>query len=156
MTASGGHLRLRAMQEKMSSRNPLARRLASAGSHVWFPAALWLSRWVPRRMLRGLARQTMTRYMQLRPKYRQALRRNLSGILGRPPDSAEVRRSSRDLLDAHFTAWVDFLHFATRPPEEAARLVENVVGYTRIVEARERGQGVLLLTAHLGNWEVGG
>ena len=55
-----------------------------------------------------------------------------------------------------FTAWVDFLHFATRPPEEAARLVEGVIGYSRIVEGRLSGKGVLLLTAHLGNWEVGG
>lgn len=140
----------------MASRNRLVRAVASATSHVWFPFALFLARRVPRRLLRALARQTMTRYMQLRPKYQRALRRNLSVILGRPADSAEVRRVAKDLLDAHFTAWVDFLHFATRPPEEAARLVESVVGYSRIMEARERGHGVLLLTGHLGNWEVGG
>jgi KDO2-lipid IV(A) lauroyltransferase len=29
------------------------------------------------------------------------------------------------------------------------------VGFSRIVEARQQGKGVLLLTAHLGNWEVG-
>jgi KDO2-lipid IV(A) lauroyltransferase len=94
--------------------------------------------------------------MQLRPKYQRALRANLSVILKRPSSSPEVRRAARRLLDAHFTAWLDFLHFATRPPEEAARLVESVVGYSRIVEGRQRGSGVLLLTAHLGNWEVGG
>jgi KDO2-lipid IV(A) lauroyltransferase len=94
--------------------------------------------------------------MQLRPKYTRALQSNLSVILGSDPSSPEVRRATRDLLDAHFTAWLDFLHFATRSPEEAARLVESVVGYSRILEGRARGKGVLLLTAHLGNWEVGG
>ncbi len=44
----------------------------------------------------------------------------------------------------------------TRPPEESSRLVESVVGFERILEGRKRGKGVLLLTAHLGNWEVGG
>ncbi len=60
------------------------------------------------------------------------------------------------MIDSHFSAWVDFLHFATRPPEESARLVESVTGYSRIVEGRLAGKGVLLLTAHLGNWEIGG
>ena len=140
----------------MASRNPFVRTVASATSHVWFPLSLFLARHLPRRLLRALARQTMTRFMRLRPKYQRALRSNLSVILGRPVSSPEVRRAAVDLLDAHFTAWVDFLHFATRPPEEAARLVESVVGYSRIVEGREKGDGVLLLTAHLGNWEVGG
>ncbi len=94
--------------------------------------------------------------MQLRPKYQRALRSNLSVILKQPSSSPEVRRAARRLLDAHFTAWLDFLHFATRPPEEAARLVESVIGYSEIVEGRQKGSGVLLLTAHLGNWEVGG
>jgi KDO2-lipid IV(A) lauroyltransferase len=144
------------VQEKMASRNPVVRAVASATSHVWFPLSLFLARRLPRRVLRGVLRQTVSRYMQLRPKYTRALRANLSVILGRPADSREVRRASKALLDAHFTAWLDFLHFATRPPEEASRLVESVVGYSRIVDGRDAGNGVLLLTAHLGNWEVGG
>lgn len=140
----------------MASRNRLVRAIASATSHVWFPLSLFLARRLPRRVLRAVLRQTVSRYMQLRRKYTRALSANLSVILGRPADSREVRRAAKDLLDAHFTAWLDFLHFATRPPEEASRLVESVVGYSRIVEGRDQGNGVLLLTAHLGNWEVGG
>lgn len=140
----------------MSSRNRLVRAVASATSHVWFPLSLFLARRLPRRVLRAVLRQTVSRYMQLRPKYTRALRANLSIILGRSPGSVEVRRAAKDLLDAHFTAWLDFLHFATRPPEEASRLVESVVGYSRILQGRDEGNGVLLLTAHLGNWEVGG
>src|SRR6476469_9680091 len=144
------------MQEKMASRNRLVRALASATSHVWFPLALAFARRLPRRLLRGISRQTTIRYMKMRPKYLRALHANHSVILGRPEDSPEVRKAAEDLLDAHFTAWIDFLHFATRPPEEAARLVESVIGYSRIVDGRAKGNGVLLLTAHLGNWEVGG
>jgi lauroyl/myristoyl acyltransferase len=144
------------MQEKMASRNRLVRALASATSHVWFPISLAFARRLPRRVLRAISRQTTMRFMQLRPKYQRALHANLSVILGRPPDSPEVARAARELLDGHFTAWIDFLHFATRPPEEAARLVESVIGYSRIVAGREKGNGVLLLTGHLGNWEVGG
>lgn len=140
----------------MSSRNRVVRAVASATSHVWFPLSLFLARRLPRKVLRAVLRQTVSRYMQLRPKYTRALRANLSVILGKSAASREVRREAKALLDAHFTAWLDFLHFATRPPEEASRLVESVVGYSRILDGRDRGNGVLLLTAHLGNWEVGG
>jgi lauroyl/myristoyl acyltransferase len=144
------------MQEKMASRNRFVRAVASATSYVWFPLTLALARRLPRRLLRAISRQTTMRFMQLRPKYQKALRANLAVILGRPAASREVRSAARNLLEAHFTAWIDFLHFATQPPEEAARLVERVVGYSRIVDAREHGNGVLLLTGHLGNWEIGG
>ena len=35
-------------------------------------------------------------------------------------------------------------------------MVESVIGYSRIVAGRERGNGVILLTGHVGNWEIGG
>ena len=72
-------------------------------------------------------------------------------------DSGGPRAGARRWSVSHFAAWVDFLHFATRPPEDAARLVEGVIG---LLDASSKGgcegKGVLLLTAHLGNWEVGG
>ena len=92
----------------------------------------------------------------LRPKYLRAAGANLAIILGLPASSAEVRAKAWAMVDSHFAAWVDFLQFATREREAAARLVEGVVGYSHIVEGRLAGKGVLLLTAHLGNWEVGG
>jgi Kdo2-lipid IVA lauroyltransferase/acyltransferase len=144
------------MQVKMASRNPLVRVLASATSHVWFPAALFVGRTLPPRSLAAGARATARLYYRLRPKYLAAARANLSVILGEPADSPRVRRAAQDMVGGHFAAWTDFLHFATRPPGEASRLVESVVGFGRILDGRERGKGVLLLTGHLGNWEIGG
>jgi len=144
------------MQEKMASRRRFVRALASATSHLWFPVGLFLARNLPRRFMYFLARQTISRSLLLRPKYLAAVRSNLSVILGSPAASPAARERARDLIHAHFYAWIDFLHFASRPPEEASRLVESVVGYSRILEGLEKGKGVLLLTAHLGNWEVGG
>jgi Kdo2-lipid IVA lauroyltransferase/acyltransferase len=144
------------VQEKMSSRNPVVRAVASAASHVWFPAALVVGRTLPPRPLSAAARATARLYFRLRPKYLAAARANLSIILGEPEDSSRVRRAVEEMVGGHFAAWTDFLHFATRPPEETSRLVESVVGFTRIEQGRERGKGVLLLTAHLGNWEIGG
>ena len=140
----------------MATRNPVARAIASATSRLWFPAALQFSRHLPRTLMHRGGRALAAVYYRMRPKYLRAARRNLAVILGAPETAPEVRRLASEMVASHFRAWVDFMHFATRSPADAARLVEGVVGYSRIVEGRLAGKGVLLLTAHLGNWEVGG
>jgi KDO2-lipid IV(A) lauroyltransferase len=144
------------VQEKMATRNPIARAMASAFSRFWFPATLAFTRNLPRSSMHRGGRRLATIYYRLRPKYLRAARANLAVILGAPEESPEVERLAFEMVVSHFSAWVDFLHFATRPPEDAARLIEGVTGYSHIVEGRLAGKGVLLLTAHLGNWEVGG
>jgi lauroyl/myristoyl acyltransferase len=144
------------VQEKMATRNPIARAIASAFSRFWFPATLAFTRNLPRSSMHRGGRRLATIYYRLRPKYLRAARANLAVILGAPEESPEVERLAFEMVVSHFSAWVDFLHFATRPPEDAARLIEGVTGYSHIVEGRLAGKGVLLLTAHLGNWEVGG
>jgi lauroyl/myristoyl acyltransferase len=140
----------------MATRNPIARAVASAASRVWFPATRACVQRLPRRSLHWGGRMLARVYYRIRSKYLRAARANLSIILGRPAGAPEVRRAAVGMVNSHFAAWVDFLHFATHPPAEGARLVESVVGYSHILEGRLRGKGVLLLTAHLGNWEVGG
>ena len=140
----------------MATRNRLVRALASATSHVWFPGSLMFARSVPRRISRPLARGIGGTYFRFRPKYMKAIRANLSIILGSSADSEPVRRAADEMVRGHASSWLDFLHFAARPPEEAALLVESVIGFSRLVEGRLKGKGVVLLTAHLGNWEVGG
>ena len=140
----------------MATRNPVARALASAASRLWFPAARFSARSIPRPLMHRGGRLLARAYYSARPKYLRAARSNLAVILGRPESDPEVREQAIGMVSSHFAAWVDFLRFATRPPEDAARLIEGVTGYSRIVEARLRGKGVMLLTAHLGNWEIGG
>ena len=120
--------RIPPVQEKMATRNPFARAIASATSRLWFPAALATTRNLPRALMHRGGRALASVYYRMRPKYLRAARRNLAVILGAPEDSDPVRRAALDMVVSHFLAWVDFLHFATRSPEEAARLVEGVVG----------------------------
>lgn len=140
----------------MSSRNRLVRALASATSHVWFPTSLFFAGNVPRAISLPLARAVGGAYFKLRPKYLAAIRSNLSRILGEDAESPRIRACAVEMVRGHSASWLDFLHFAMRPPAESALLVEGVDGFSRIVEGRAAGKGVVLLTAHLGNWEVGG
>ena len=140
----------------MSSRNRLVRALGSATSHLWFPGTLFFARHVPRWISYPLARAIGGGYFRLRPKYLASIRANLATILEEDPLSERVRETAQEMVRGHASAWFDFLHFASLPPAESARLVESVEGFSRIVAGRAAGRGVLLLTAHLGNWEVGG
>src|SRR6266540_1553781 len=140
----------------MASRSRVVRALAAATSHVWFPASLLFARSLPRRVGIPLARGVGGAYFRFRPKYLKAVQANLSVILGEAPDSEPVRRAAVEMVRSHSSAWFDFLAFASRPPRESAMLVESVVGFSRLVEGRLEGKGVLLVTAHLCNWEIGG
>ncbi len=139
----------------MASRSRVVRAVASATSHVWFPASLLVARSLPRGVATPLARGVGGTYFRFRPKYLKAVRANLSVILGEAPDSEAVRRAAAEMVRGHSSVWFDFLAFASRP-RESAMLVESVVGFSRLVEGRLKGKGVLLVTAHLGNWEIGG
>src|SRR5512142_94954 len=111
------------MQEKMSSRNRLVRAVASATSHVWFPTSLFFARNIPRPISYALARRVGGGYFRMRPKYRAAIRANLSIVLGLPPEAPAVVNAADEMVRGHSCAWLDFLHFASRPPEDSEPLV---------------------------------
>ncbi|HEV8116960.1 MAG TPA: lysophospholipid acyltransferase family protein [Thermoanaerobaculia bacterium] len=144
------------MQEKMASRNRFVRAVAAATSRVWFPAVLAAAGALPRRMAGPVSRRVGEIYFRARPKYRRAIEANLSIILGRPEGSREVEKAALEMVRGHSSAWFDFLRFVLATPEEASKLIESVIGFSHLVEARMRGKGVVLLTGHLGNWEIGG
>jgi KDO2-lipid IV(A) lauroyltransferase len=52
--------------------------------------------------------------------------------------------------------WVDLFRFAQLPAERATQLLDRRVGDEHLFAAIEAGKGAILLTAHLGNWEMGG
>jgi KDO2-lipid IV(A) lauroyltransferase len=50
----------------------------------------------------------------------------------------------------------DYFYCASRTPEEAARLVQRWRGIEHLEAALARGKGVIIVTGHLGHWELGG
>jgi KDO2-lipid IV(A) lauroyltransferase len=140
----------------MATRNRAVNAIYSATFDLWFPLFRTLTRVLSRPALGALARQTVGRSFDFRPKYVAAIRENFSQIFGERIDSPRVIGAAREMIDQHSYHWIDFFYFAQRSFDEAQGLISDIEGYDKIVAAERRGKGVLLATAHLGNWYLGG
>jgi KDO2-lipid IV(A) lauroyltransferase len=56
----------------------------------------------------------------------------------------------------HAYAWVDFFHYGQRPPETALRNFQTLEGGEHLERLVKEKTGAILLTAHAGNYELGG
>jgi KDO2-lipid IV(A) lauroyltransferase len=89
---------------------------------------------------------------------RAAVMANLSNILAARdvmlPEDA-LRRMARDNFRMFGKYIVDFFKFSDFSDNRIRRLVGFEHG-EYLEEAESRGKGVIMITAHLGNWELGG
>jgi KDO2-lipid IV(A) lauroyltransferase len=123
---------------------------------AFIPILAWASTWWPRALMYWMARWlVMAPFDLVRPKYRRAVRGNYARILGLPDGHPRVRRTARRMGFEHAYHWIDFFRFSQWPPERLAANVAALEGEEHFRAARASGRGTLLLTAHMGNPEVG-
>ncbi len=84
---------------------------------------------------------------------RAALEANLQRLTGAPPGRG-VRERAREGFVNFALTFTDFLRMGHLKREALANAVE-VHGAEHLEAARQSGRGVILLSAHLGNWELG-
>ena len=145
------------MQRKIARPSRLSDRFNRWALRRGFPLLAWLAPRAPRRFLLAGARGVIGFVMFLYPQPKAAIARNLARVLDAPVGSRRVRRASRAMLHHFAYYWVDLFRFAQLPP---AKLRELVVGGTLaslepIRRALAEGRRTILITAHLGNWELG-
>jgi KDO2-lipid IV(A) lauroyltransferase len=141
----------------MQSESRLLGLLYGAVFGTLFPLFHFAARSFARRE-RGhdIADQIANAFMALRPKYLEAILGNTARVLGLKPSHPEVERRAREMVRQHARAWVDFFFFGQRPPEEALARFASLEGLEHMDAAMAEGKGVILLTAHAGNYELGG
>jgi lauroyl/myristoyl acyltransferase len=88
----------------------------------------------------------------VRPAKRRQLAANLCHALGRSPDDPEVKGLVRREVLNEARRSVDLLWALGKPDELLA--TTEVVGAQHVELALERGRGLLLVSPHLGGWEV--
>ncbi|MEK6703176.1 MAG: lysophospholipid acyltransferase family protein [Planctomycetota bacterium] len=86
---------------------------------------------------------------------REATRRNARWIFGRDLCGAERRRFTRRVVGSFYDFVLDVGRSSRMSPGELAGLVEAVEGLEEYRAARAARRGAILVTAHLGTFEVG-
>ena len=126
--------------------------------YYWLKLAEFLSRVFPRRVAYGVARRIADGYVLFDRQGRENVIGNLQRIHAHSGVTLS-RRALRVLARENFLNFakylVDFFHFMHIDPERARRLTnfEEVRGV--LDKLLERGKGIVFLSAHLGNWELG-
>lgn len=107
----------------------------------------------PRRVLLCLAAAVGTLYWAIMGHDRRRVERNLRRILEDPG----MARSKGWRTFVHYAKYlVDYTRMGLLREENIPCLVRHFQGQEHIDGALKNGKGGLILTAHLGNWEMGG
>ena len=127
-------------------------------SYFSYRIAQLVCRWLPRRFAYWLAMRIADRFYMKDGRGRRAVAANLAQIL-RAQDIYASEETLRQMARRTFRNFgkylVDFFTFSRMTPAEVRRLV-SIEHMVHLKEALRLGRGALLITAHLGNWELGG
>lgn len=117
-----------------------------------FRFARFAARWLPQMFARRLAAKIALWLYDRRPATRGALRDNLCALTGYGGEKLS------ELCRQNITNFAAMLsdYFRCAAGHDTERLLAEWRGLEHVNAARERGHGVLIVTAHLGHWELGG
>jgi KDO2-lipid IV(A) lauroyltransferase len=87
---------------------------------------------------------------------REALVSNIQHILGKEGSRDEAVRLARNTLRRYAQYLIDLICSSRMNEAQLRGLISGVSNNQAIHKALEGGKGAILLTAHLGNWELGG
>ncbi|MCC6128703.1 MAG: lysophospholipid acyltransferase family protein [Acidobacteria bacterium] len=131
-------------------------RLTQKTFGLWFPFFRHVVRHVPPEWLCRLSTATVEKLMWRRESLREAILDNVACVLGRPASDFSVEEAAREMLANHSRSWIDFLRNSARPGVDCTELVAEQIGTEHLRNAHREGRGAILLTAHAGNFELGG
>lgn len=123
---------------------------------LWFPFFRWMARTLPLEWVARLSAATAERAIWERQRVHDAIVGNLAAVLGLPPTDPRVEETGRAMVSSHSRLWIDFLRYTSRSDVDPLALLTSRSGHERLVEAARLGTGAILLTAHVGNFELGG
>ncbi len=120
--------------------------------------AEFLSRVFPRRVGYGIARRIADLYLLLDRRGRDCVISNLTRIhqhSGVTLSPRALRALARENFLNFAKYLVDFFHFLHLSPERMNRLIHFGIVPQVLDELLAKGKGLIVLSAHLGNWELG-
>ncbi len=88
------------------------------------------------------------------PRQRTKILENLKFAYGDTKSPVELETIGRQVLGHMLQTAVDVLRFATLSRDQAALIVEAGEAYSFCKDILQEGRGLIIMTAHLGNWEL--
>jgi KDO2-lipid IV(A) lauroyltransferase len=145
------------MQDRMQTKLKVLDLFYGAVFGTLFPLFHFAARSFARReRAHDIADQVANAFMDVQPRYLEAILANTAQVLGLKLSHLEVDRTAREMVRQHARAWVDFFFYGQRPVEEALAQFAHIEGIEGFDATLAEGKGVILLTAHAGNFELGG
>lgn len=115
-----------------------------------------LARYIPVRICHWIGRLVVLIVYTFSHKDRRGLSFNLSIVLGRSMDDPVIRKTVRQIFLNYGQYMADFFLIPQLPPHKVKTFFATIKGEEILQKALSKGRGVILLLAHLGNWEIGG
>src|SRR3954463_9411356 len=140
------------------SRQPETSSLTTRAAPLYnlraFQLALLVARLLPRALGQGIAPLIGFAIARRNPGAFEAIRQNLG--LATRRRGADLENLCADNIASFSRMLADYFYYSSRPPWAAQALLARWSGYEHLGAAREAGKGIILVTGHLGNWELGG
>ena len=129
------------------------KRLLFRLGHFYLTLIGFVGHLLPRRLMLWMAYLTGSFYWAVMSRDRDMVHKNLGRVLENPLD---VKRVARRLFINYAKYLVDYTRMDLLRQDNFRHLIESFQGKEHIDQALSPGKGGLILTAHLGNWEMGG
>lgn len=123
--------------------------------YIFYKIGCWVSTRLPLALSYRMACGLADIHYNMSHKDREAVINNLKVVLGGAYDEARLAATAREVFRNFAKYLVDFFRFSKIGPNY---IKENVKmeGLENIDTALSKGKGVIVLSAHIGNWELGG
>ena len=116
-----------------------------------FGLATALARLLPLRITRGVAGAFGLFYAWSHPARVRVVHLNLRLL-----DGKATAKTARRVYSEFGRTLADYFHIGTRPVAEAVRIISQITGDEHLQAAHRQGKGAIIVTAHLGLFELGG
>ena len=125
-------------------------------SPISYYAIYIISRILPIGICRRLGRVIALTVYLFSKKDRKGFAYNLSLALNKSPRDDSIKKIIRKIFMNYGEYMADFFFLPQQPPHKIKQSFAYLKGEPIIQKALARGKGVILLSAHIGNWEFGG